>query len=118
MYNFSFYSAAAKGVALRAFLPGMASNDTNIIKVAYIDLDIPIATATLLNPLNGGRLRQYLSIELRNPLDATLYVFGLEADVMYRGNQIGHINLPQMDDRRAIMLPPSGAPCLADEPWT
>jgi len=113
-----FYSAAAKGVALRAFLPGMASNDTNIIKVAYIDLDIPIATATLLNPLNGGRLRQYLSIELRNPLDATLYVFGLEADVMYRGNQIGHIHLPQMDDRRAIMLPPSGAPCLADAPWT
>jgi len=73
-----FYSAAAKGLALRAFLPGMPVGDTNIIKKAYIDLDIPVATATLLNPLSGARLQQYMNIELKNPFDATLYVFGLE----------------------------------------
>jgi len=102
-----FYSAAAKGLALRAFLPGMPVGDTNIIKKAYIDLDIPVATATLLNPLSGARLQQYMNIELKNPFDATLYVFGLEVEVMYKGVHVGEVSLPELSLEQAIVLPPS-----------
>ena len=48
------------GTALRAFLPGMTDKFggcTNIVVRAYIDLDIPVAVASLLNPLSGTTLR-------------------------------------------------------------
>jgi hypothetical protein len=105
-----FFSAAAKGAALRAFLPGMKHDfggDTNIVVRAYIDLDVPVAVASLLNPLTGTTLHQYLYVALSNPFDATLYVCGLEAEVMFNGAHVGQVSLPQLTLEQAIVLPPS-----------
>jgi len=33
----------------------MGSSDHNIVQKAFVDLNIPVATATLLNPLDGAR---------------------------------------------------------------
>ena len=34
---------------------GMGLGDHNIVQKAFVDLNIPVATATLLNPLDGAR---------------------------------------------------------------
>ena len=104
-----FYSAAAKGVALRAFLPGMSEQgkNSNIVQRAYIDLDVPVAVASLLNPMSGATLHQYLYVSLSNPFDATLYVFGLEAEVLFNGVHVGQVELKKLSLDEAIVLPPN-----------
>jgi hypothetical protein len=57
-----FMNVAARGAALRAFLPGMPPGDNNIVQQVYIDLNIPVAVATLLNPVNGARLHQWCTV--------------------------------------------------------
>lgn len=102
-----FYEAAATGLALRVGLPGMGPGDHDIIQKVYIDLNIPVATVTLLNPFNGGSLEQYMHIALRNPLDAELYVHGLAARILYNDVHVGTVSLPELNEHEAIVLPPS-----------
>lgn len=102
-----FFSTAARGAALRAFLPGITPGDNNIIQKVYINLNIPVAIATLLNPLNEGRLQQYLQIELKNPLDSTLYLLGLVVEILYKGVHVGQVDLPVLEPDMRIVIPPS-----------
>ena len=62
-----FIDTASKGAALRAFLPGLPPGDHNIVQHVYINLDIPTAIATLLNPLNSARLHQYCQVRSTGP---------------------------------------------------
>jgi len=101
-----FIDTASKGAALRAFLPGLPPGDHNIVQHVYINLDIPTAIATLLNPLNSARLHQYCQVELKNPLDATLYVLGLTAEILYKNVHVGMVELPILEPDQRIILPP------------
>jgi hypothetical protein len=40
--------------------------------VVHIDFNIPVALATLANPLNGLHLNQFVQLELKNPIGATV----------------------------------------------
>ena len=61
----------------------------------------------------GTTLHQYLYVALSNPFDATLYVFGLEAEVLYKDVHVGqaqHREDSEIESCAREFLPPALGP--------
>eukprot|EP00967_Tisochrysis_lutea_P049915 scaffold61285_cov30-Tisochrysis_lutea.AAC.4 len=52
--------------------PGWARSSR--AQVVHIDFNIPVALATLANPLSGFELNQFVQLELKNPVGCTVKV--------------------------------------------
>ena len=97
-----FFSVAAAGTPLRAPLPGLVRTQ-NIIQMVYVSLDVPQALLSLTAGINS--LTQNAQVEVLNPLDCTIYVTGIVAEVFYDGEHVGDVNLPYLGGN-SILVPP------------
>lgn len=84
-----FYDAAVRGLAIGAALPPLqlqkpahgSSMPYPFVQAAHIDLDIPKAIFTLTQPFGDHVMKNYIWLDLHNPLDVSVAVVGVVADI-------------------------------------
>ena len=117
----SFYNAAIlQGAAIRLVhgteVCGHALDRISFGERAHISIDVPRATAALLNPLDPYLLEQWIRPALNNPLNMTLIVTGMQGQIFSSNpggpdsdrHQVGSITQRDLaaNGIRPIQVPP------------